>query len=146
LFSQATTRAPTHRAMRKVAASVGNEMTNRAAAHTPKRTGRIAGLWRTLPVEPTPEGFRSGTTNPSYVARFLEHGVEPHELKPKRGQALGTPEGPRAHAHHPGFGGAHMLAKAMGEVEAIFPALAQPHMTAWAKEIEEVAKRHPGVS
>jgi hypothetical protein len=61
-------------------------------------------------------------------------------------EALATREGPRAHVEHPGFGGVHMPVKAMTEVEASLPLIAQPHLTAWAEEIAARAKRHRGVT
>jgi hypothetical protein len=145
LFKPATTDAPTRRALRNVAQAAGEEMTERAARHTPKRTGDLARKWRSIPVTETPSAAHSGTENPDFRARLLEHGVGPHALRPKDADALATPEGPRGGARHPGFAGRHMLARAVAEVDAELPAIARPHLERWAREIETEAAKHPGI-
>lgn len=142
LFDDAA-RRDTRRAARRVAEDAGAAMTRAARAHTPRDTGRTAEQWETLPVRKIVGGYESGTANPSYIARFLEDGVDAHDLKPRgeRGsEALSTPEGPRAGARHPGTRGHHMTAKAAAEVEAELPAIAQPTLTRWAREIERRAQ------
>lgn len=83
--------------------------------------------------------WQSGTRNSYYKAWWLEHGVGPHDLKPKRARVLDTPEGPRAGAHSPGFAGAYMTAKAAEVVEAELPAIAAPRLSTWAQAFEERA-------
>lgn len=120
-------------------------MTAAAAAHTPKRGGEVAVAWRKLPVTKVPDGYESGTENPDYRARFLEHGTEPHEITPKRARALGLPNAPRGAAHHPGIKASHMTAKAAAEVEATLDVIAAPHLRRWAEEIEDNAAKHKGI-
>jgi hypothetical protein len=124
----------------------GDALTEAAERNTPRRTGELAEKWRTLPVKVTPEGAQSGTENPDYRARFIEYGVDAHDLRPRRAEALETPEGPRGGAHHPGHEGTHPLARAAAEVEAELPAVAQPALSKWAAEIERAAKNHPGIT
>ena len=146
LFSRSTVGPPTDRALRDIAHAGGERLTGSAAEHTPTDTGRTRERWRTLPVERVPEGYASGTENPSQVARFLEYGTSPHTIGPEQQEAVETPEGPRAEVHHPGTHGHHMLAKASAEVEAELPAIAQPHLSEWAASIEANAKRHKGIT
>ena len=135
LLGSDTTEPPTRRMLRDVAEEVGDEWTDRAKQHTPTRTGNLARRWRSLPVEKTPEGYTSGTENPSPLAHLVEYGVAPHDLG----------EGERDGAQHPGHEGAHMLARSAHEIDATWPALAQPHLSRWARDVERRAKRHPGV-
>jgi hypothetical protein len=140
---------PTRAALRGIAGAAGGEMVRLAAEHTPKRSGRTAEAWRQLPVRRTRYGpevaYVSGAENPSYKARFLEYGTDPHEIEPRRADAIDTPEGPRAKAEHPGTEGHHMLARAAEEVDATLGSISQPHLSEWAAAIEERAKRHPGI-
>lgn len=135
--------------MRNIAQAGGHRLTERAAAHTPVRTGTLASKWRSLDVTPAAEeginGWTSGTENPDYRARWIEHGVEPHEIRPRRAEALDTPEGPRGGVEHPGHPGAHMLAQAAQEVELVLGEIAQPHLWRWAAQSERLAKRHFGI-
>ena len=133
---------------RAIADNAGSSFTRLAAAATPKRTGRTAEAWEQIPVHETHTeaglgAWVSGTRNPHYVARFLEFGVEAHDVSPKGGDdgahAVSTPEGPRAHARTPGFGGVHMAERAAVEVEAALPAIAQPSLEAWAAALEASA-------
>lgn len=126
LVKQPTVGPPTRRLLHDVADAAADELTARARAHTPRRSGEVAASWRKLPVIEVANGYESGTTNPHYVARFLEYGVEPHTISPKTRKALGLPEGARAAAEHPGIRAHNMTAKAATEVEAQFPALAAP--------------------
>lgn len=137
---------PTRRAVMDLADAAGRELTDRAARNTPREHGNLARKWEQLPVVRTPEGAESGTRNPDYRALFVEEGVDPHELRPRRAEAIDTPEGPRASADHPGHQGAHMLARAAAEVEAELPGIAAPTLARWAAEVEERAARHPGVT
>jgi hypothetical protein len=133
LFRATTTAAPTRRLMRDVASGAGRHMTERAADLTPRKTGRTAGAWRELSVMEFAGGAEGGTENLDYRALFLEEGVKPHDVKPKRGnKAISTPDGARAHAHHPGFGGAHMLARAAAETELGLTIIATPSLHEWA--------------
>ena len=67
-------------------------------------------------------------------------------IEPEYKEAIETPEGLRARAHHPGYPGAHMLAGAAHEVEFEFRALAQDELRAWAEAAEANARRRPGIS
>lgn len=150
-FVQAAKGAPVDRAVRNIAQVVGSELTTRAALHTPVgRTGSLARKWRSLPVLPAEGGgWVSGTENPDHRALWIEYGVEPHRLKPRRRDdapdALDTPEGPRGSADHPGFVGVFPLHRAMHEVEGELEVIAQPAVSAWAAESEARAKRHTGI-
>ncbi len=46
-------------------------------------------------------GGRSNKQGRAHVARFLEYGTAPHEIR-ARGRGLGLPGGPRASVQHPG--------------------------------------------
>jgi hypothetical protein len=150
LFSVSTTAAPTRRLMRDVAAAGGRHMTERAADLTPRQSGRTAAAWRELAVVEFEGGAEGGTENPNYRALFLEEGVEPHDVKPKRGRrgkkAISTPAGARAGAHHPGFGGSHMLARAAAETELGLGIVAAPSLAEWAAAVEANAARHKGIT
>jgi hypothetical protein len=147
LFSVSTTAGPTRRLMRDVAAAAGRHMTERAADLTPRQSGRSAAAWRELPVVEFEGGAEGGTENPDYRALFLEEGVDPHDVKPKRDKkAISTPEGARASAHHPGFGGSHMLARAAAETELGLGIIAGPSLAEWAEEVEAKAARHLGIT
>jgi hypothetical protein len=137
---------PTRRAVMDLADAGGRELTDRAARNTPRESGHLARKWEQLPVTRTPDGAESGTTNPDYRALFVEEGVDPHDLTPRRAEAIDTPEGPRASADHPGHRGSHMLARAAAEVEAELPAIGAPALRRWADEVEERAARHQGVT
>ena len=65
LFSGSTTRAPTRRLLREVAAATGDALTERAADNTPVRTDRLARQWRSLPVTSTPDSATGGTEDRS---------------------------------------------------------------------------------
>lgn len=146
LFRESTTGPPTQRAMRDITDAAGAEMTKRTKAHTPKRTGRTADSFEQTPVTKMVGGYRSGVESHHWKARLIEHGVKAHDLKPKRKKALNTPEGPRASAHAPGHAGAHMVAKAVVEVEATLEQIAQPALDGWAAEVEANAKTHKGIT
>jgi hypothetical protein len=146
LFSRETTAEPTRRALRGIAADVGDSWTRLAAEHTPRRSGNLARRWESLPVERDELGYRSGTQNPSPLAHLIEFGVAPHVIEPDDEEAIETPEGPRARAEHPGHGGAFMLARSAAEIEVALPEIAQSHLSQWAAEIEQAAKRHEGIS
>ena len=139
LLGGGNTREPSQRARRDIAADAGDEMTRKAAANTPRQSGRTAGAWRTTPVTKTRNGYESGTENSRPEAVWLEYGTEPHDLKPRSAQALDTPEGPRAGARSPGTPALYPLARAAEEVEAELPAIAEPTLQRWAREIERGA-------
>lgn len=83
---------PTERLLHDVADEAGDAFTERAAA-TPEKSGVTAQSWRKLPVVKVPGGFESGTTNPHWLARFLEYGTEAHLIGPKTAKALGAARG-----------------------------------------------------
>ena len=138
-----TTGPPTSRAMRDIAESVAEEWRDRAAAHTPVRTGRLRRSWRVISATRITDGYSSGVVNYSPLAHLLEYGVQPHELEPEGAEALG---GPRASAEHPGHRGHHMLSLSAAEIEYRWVQVAEPHMRAWAEEVEHRAKAHKGIS
>ena len=140
LFKEQTTQPPTRALLRAIADEAGAEIKRRAATNTPVDTGVTRSRWEQIPVrrvrhESGLPAYESGARNPHYKARWLEYGVEPHEI-----------EGPRGTVHHPGFAGKHMLAEAMSETEAALGTLAAPRLQAWAVEVEQRAKRHEGIS
>ena len=140
LLGSDNTGPPTRRMLEAVADDAGEAMTDAAARATPRRTGEVAESWRTLPTvrRASTQGdeYESGTTNPHYVARFLEHGVAPHEITPKKAKALGLPDGARGSANHPGIRAHNMTAKAAAEVEERLPILAARHLRRWQSDIE----------
>lgn len=148
LCSSKTWGPPTRRAVLDLADAGGAELTRRAARNTPRRTGSLASKWEQLPVTRTPEGAESGAENRDFRMLFIEHGVDPHEIKPRRAEALDVPAAgePRAGVDHPGNRGAHPLARAAGELEAELPTIAAPALHRWAEEIEARAATHPGVT
>lgn len=146
LFGESTTGPPTRRAMRDIADAGGRAMTDAAKRHTPVLTGRTRESLQQTPVEKVVGGYRSGVESHHWKARFIEHGVKAHDVKPKRKKALSTPEGPRAGAHSPGMAGAHMVQRAAVEVEATVDQIAAPHLEAWAAEVEAAASKHRGIT
>ena len=145
LVSFATTEPPTRRMLRDTTDDVGKTVTARTKELTPRRTGRTADSFTQTPVHRVVGGYASGVQSSYYLARLMDAGVGPHDLKPKKAKALSTPQGPRASAHHPGVRGRHMVANALAEAEAALPAIAAPHIEAWAAEVERIAKSHEGV-
>lgn len=125
LLGSKNTRGPTRQMLKEVAAAAGRELTARAAAGTPRRTGRTAEAWQPMAVLPVPGGYESGTSNPRPQARWLEYGTMPHELRPG--------------VQHPGTEGRYMLAEALLSVEVGLPAIAAPALRDWAREIERGA-------
>ncbi|MDP1849780.1 MAG: hypothetical protein Q8K79_18485 [Solirubrobacteraceae bacterium] len=111
-------------------------MTEAAKADTPVRSGRTRDSLQQVPTEKIVGGYRSGVESHYWRARFVEHGVQAHDIRPKGKKALDTPHGPRAGARSPGHAGAHMVARAALEIEAALPTIAEPHLTRWAAEIE----------
>lgn len=113
---------PTERMLHAVADAAGDVFTEAAADATPEKSGTTKASWRKLPATKTVstqgDAYESGTTNPHWIARFLEYGVEPHTISPKTARALGLPEGPRGGADHPGIRPHFITAHAAVEVEA----------------------------
>jgi hypothetical protein len=145
LISMENMEPPTERMLHAVADDAGEVMTDAAKRATPKDRGVVAASWRTLPTEKVPsvmgDAYESGTTNPHWVARFLEYGVEPHFIGPKTAKALGLDVGPRGGAHHPGIRAHHMTAHAAVEVEARLDQIAEPHLSDWQRRIEGGASK-----
>jgi hypothetical protein len=83
--------------------------------------------------------------NDHWRAHRAEWGTGPHVIAPDDNEAIETPQGPRARARHPGYPGAHMLARVAHEVEVEFPVLAQEELAAWASAGEANARRRPGI-
>jgi len=131
--------------LRNVTDDVGKTVTARTKELTPRRTGRTADSFTQTPVHRVVGGYASGVQSSYYLARLMDAGVGPHDLKPKKAKALSTPQGPRASAHHPGVRGRHMIANALAEAEAALPAIAEPHLQTWADDIENAARSHKGV-
>jgi hypothetical protein len=146
LVKAATVRPPTRRAVRDLADAAGRAMTERARENTPTRTGVTAASWSQLRVRETRDGAESGAENPSHKAHWLEWGVKPHKIRPRSAESIDTPEGQRAEADHPGTRAYHPLARAMAEVEASFPAIAEPTLRGWADDIEGRAAKHRGIT
>ncbi len=71
--------------------------------------------------------------------------VGAHTIKPKRADALETPEGPRAEVDHPGYSGFHPVAKAALDAEVHFDETPTPAAKRWAAETEANARRHKGI-
>lgn len=125
LLGSENTRGPTRQMLKEVAEAAGRELTARAAAGTPRRTGRTAEAWQPMEVVPVAGGYASGTSNPRPQARWLEYGVAPHELQPGR--------------QHPGTEGTYALAEALLSVEVELPAVAAPALRRWSTDIERGA-------
>jgi hypothetical protein len=136
-------------ALRSMADRGGEAMTEIARERTPlgpgKDYGHVRESWRRKPVtresRPGGAGYASGVESDHYRARWVEWGVGPHNIDPKDAEAIQTPEGPRAAAHHPGYAGAHPVAQAAAAVDAGFGGLMRPEAQAWAREAEANAKR-----
>jgi hypothetical protein len=138
-------REPMQRTMRAVANAGAEELARRAAEHTPAETGNTAASWRTVPARPTRNGWEASAETSHPLAHLLEYGTDPHRLAPDDAQALDTPEGPRAGAEHPGSRAHHMMARAAAELEESLDAIAAPHLAAWEREADALAKRHRGI-
>ena len=146
LFSPGTTAEPTRDMLRGTADAVGKLMTVRATEMTPRRTGAVARAMQQTPVHRVPNGYASGVENSHWRAGWVEHGVKPHDIEPEDKAAIITPQGPRAGAKHPGHAGAHMVARAVAETDAVWPRVAGPHLSRWQQDIEARAKTHRGIT
>jgi hypothetical protein len=154
LASLAADDGATERTARGIADSGGRLMTEVAVERTPVESGEVRASWRQLPVDRERRegvtGYVSGASNHHWRARFVEWGVQPHNIEPRGdpegAEAVETPAGPRALVHHPSYPGAHMTAQAAAAAEVALPELAAPELEAWAKDVELAAKRRPGVT
>jgi len=120
-----------------------------AQGHSPKATGRFAVKWESSAASPTmggAHGWQAEVSNDSFLAAWIELGVQPHAIDPEDGEAIATPDGPRAGAMHPGTRALHPLGRAMDETEAALPGIAEPHLREWSEEIESNAARHQGIT
>jgi hypothetical protein len=144
----------TERAARRMADRGGARLTERLRELTPEDSGATRAAWRQTPVEREARGgrpaYRTSAVNDRREAAWLEWGVAPHTIKPKRepagADALPTGKGPRAEVHHPGIRARHLVSRATAEVETALPELLRPDAEAWADEQEAAAKRHPGIT
>ena len=132
-------------ATRRMALRGGEQLTEDAAAATPVDTARTRESWETIEPERVPGGWRSGTVSHSHIALFLDAGVEPHKIEPKRREAVQTEQGPRGAVDHPGFVGRKMTQQAATKLEASMDRTLRPEAEEWAEEQEARAKRRPGV-
>jgi HK97 gp10 family phage protein len=83
-FTVTDARAPRH-AVSKNVADIASGVAARAASNTPRRTGRMAASWRTVP------GQDHGTTlviNTAEYARFVEYGTRHMRASAPLGRAL----------------------------------------------------------
>jgi hypothetical protein len=132
---------------RKLADTGAASMTERARNHTPVEFGTTRASWEAKRAERTQvEGlpaYEGRAENDHYVAKFLEHGTVAHEEVPDDAEALETPEGPRRLVRHPGMEPRHILSRAATELEAAFPAEAQPVLEEFkrAQEADTRSKR-----
>ena len=122
------------------------EMYQRARRYTPVRSGAVRAAWQTTPVERHGLIYEARVQNHHWRAHWAEWGTGPHVIEPEDKEAIETPQVLRARAHHPGYPGAHMLARAAHEVEFELRALAQDERRAWAEAAVANARRRPGIS
>ena len=116
-----------------------------ARQHTPIGPGRDGGhvytAWEKVEVERRRVGgyvaYVGGARNRHYRAGWLEYGTAPRVIEPDDQQALSTPEGPRAAAHHPGTRGEHMALRAAMDLEAHGEHVLSPALRAWAQAVEQ---------
>lgn len=142
--------APTSRAARRMADKGGAVMTERTKAHTPVQTGEVRASWRQKSTAAqrinATDAYVSGVETHHWRAPMVEHGVRPHRIEPKHDadpetpEALETPEGPRAGADHPGYPGAHAVAKAAAELDATGATILRPELERWKREAEAAAR------
>lgn len=143
-------KAPTQRAARRMADRGGAVMTERTRVHTPVETGEVRRSWRQKPTAlerlDATDTYVSGVETEHWRAPMIEHGVEPHRIEPKHDadpetpEAIETPAGPRAGADHPGYPGAHAVAKAAAELEATGDTVLRPELLRWKAEAEAAAR------
>ena len=141
---------PARLAARRMAERGGERMTELARDGTPVETGEVRASWEQVPVtrerHPAGPAYRSGVRSEHYRARWVEYGVQRHEIRPDDEQALDTPRGPRAGADHPGYPGRHPVANAAAYLEANFAREMAPEAERWAAEQDAAAKRREGIS
>jgi hypothetical protein len=135
----------TDRAMHQMAERGGDAMTRHAVENTPRDTGHTAASWFTKPVTiGQHEGtltFDSGVESHSHIARWLEHGVKPHEMPKGRGVVsfVDPHTGKRVTVrrfYHPGFPGLHLVANAAAFTEANLDSIVRPVLDDWRREAE----------
>ena len=141
---------PAPLAARRMAQRGGRRMTELVKDYTPTDSGSVLRSWRQIPVDHRREAgadhYTSGVRSYHHRARWVEWGVEPHTIRPKDEHALETPEGPRAEVHHPGYHGAHPVARAAAQLEVTFAEEMHIEAERWAAEQGAAAKRHRGIS
>jgi hypothetical protein len=135
-------------------ADAGADYLHRQARfYTPIGPGRDGGhvytAWEKVPVERRRVGgypaWEGGARNQHYRVGWLEYGTAPRVIEPDDQQAIETPEGPRAAAHHPGTRGEHMMLRATLDLEANAERVLAPKAHAWAAAAEANARRKPGI-
>ena len=125
---------------------MAEELTETARRNTPRRSGRTAASWQTTDVERVVGGpgaeaaYQASAENDHFIARFVEYGVSPHSLKPRKYQDSGDGDGP----HHPGHRGTHPLGRALDEVNGRLDQIAAPRLATWQADIYENFKRSKG--
>lgn len=146
-------------AVREMALEAGAFATARARELAPVRSsevnipGRAPGTLRDsyrqseLRRERAPmrEGWSSGVESSDFVARLLEHGVAPHEIRGRRGRLLRfrAASGEMVTARvvqHPGVRGRHIVGNALADTRLAFEELAQPALVRWAKRAARAAR------
>jgi hypothetical protein len=136
LVTEATYQA-TRSAARRIAQTGQDIMFEEARAATPSRTGRTRASWLKHEIEHRDDRLEGRVTNDDPTAVYLQYGTESHAIKPEHGEALRTPQGPRADVHVSGIQPAHMTERAALVTEATISERSVPALETWKRECEE---------
>ena len=124
-----------------------------ARDYTPIGPGRDGGhvytAWEKVEVDRTRVGgyvaYQGGALNRHYRVGWLEYGTAPRVIEPDDQEAITTPEGPRAAAHHPGTPARHMMGRAAHDLDVHGDEVLADELREWATAAEANARRRPGI-
>jgi len=125
----------------------------RARLYTPIGPGRDGGhvytAWEKVPVERRRVGgypaWEGGARNQHYRVGWLEYGTAPRVIEPDDQEAITTPEGPRAAAHHPGTPAHHMMSRTAHDLDVLGDEVLADELREWATVAEANARRRAGI-
>lgn len=145
---------PAELAAHRMAEIGGKRLVELVALHTPVESGHLKHSWKQQPVtiRKTTGGrtiYATGAETEVTYGPYVEHGTG--LWGPKHAKYVIEPKKPGGVLHwvghggedvfatrvlHPGSPGAHMMAIAVGELEAALPVLLEPELHRWARAQE----------
>jgi hypothetical protein len=145
-------RTATDTSLKRMAREGAEQMRRDVVEMTPKRTGELAESWFTTEVRIGQTigalTYESSVRSHSFIALFIEKGVEPHLLRPRHVRhalAFVDPHtGEQVEVRgvdHPGFQGRHYIATAGALAEAEFRARMAPLAREWARDALRAMRR-----